>query len=244
MEISRSSPIPLYFQLKEILLNGIHRGDWKAGDKLPTEEEIQNEYHISRTTVRQALQELESEGWIIRQAGRGTFVTQPKVREGTEAFHLGLPEFQERKLQLGWKIISADWYSAPENVAAALRLRPGETVFRLLRLRIANQTPIGYATSYVPAAFAASLDMDSAEQGGSMNYLKGINLERCTAERVVEALPAEHADSEQLGIKEGSPVLVITRLLCSQEATPIEYFRGVYRGDRFQYHIQSLPAQV
>ncbi len=244
MEINRSSPLPLYFQLKEILLNGIQHGNWKVGEKLPTEEEIQNEYHISRTTVRQALQELESEGWITRQAGRGTFVAQPKIREGTEAFHLGLPEFQGKGLQLGWKILSAGWHPVPENVAAALHLPNGESVFRLLRLRVANQTPIGYAVSYVPAVFAASLDLTLAEQGGSMNYLKGINLERCTAERVVEALPAERADSEKLGIEQGSPVLVITRLLCSQSAVPIEYFRGVYRGDRFQYHVQSLPAQV
>lgn len=244
MQINRNSPLPLYFQLKELLLNSIQHGEWKPGEQLPTEEEIQQQYELSRTTVRQALRDLELEGRINRQPGRGTFVTQPKVQEGTEAFNLGVSGFQEQGLELTWEVLSAEQAPAPEVVAASLNTMPFTNVFCLRRLRIANQTPIGYVVSYVSSEFFDNMDLTQANRGGSMNYFKGIDLDQCIAERIVEALPADREDARMLGVERGVPVLVITRLLKSPDSRPIEYFRGVYRGDRFRYHVQNLPPQV
>ena len=90
MEIDRNSHLPLYIQLKQRLMEQIRLGEWKPGEKIPTEEEIQQTFDVSRTTVRQAMREIELEGKITRQPGRGTFVTQPKFMEGPNAFELEL----------------------------------------------------------------------------------------------------------------------------------------------------------
>lgn len=244
LSINRNSPFPLYYQLKELLLGKIQRGEWKPGEQIPTEEEIQMQYEISRTTVRQALRELELDGKISRQAGKGTFVTHPKIQEGTESYDLDALELDEKGLQLVWKVIYAEEIDAPAEVAARLQVAPGERVFSLKRLRMANGSAIGYVETYIAKPFIPYVDLAQAESGGTMNYLRAVGLERYIAERTVEALPAERETAKILEIERGFPVLVLTRVLRDESDRPVEFFRGYYRGDRFRYHIQKLPAQV
>jgi GntR family transcriptional regulator len=244
MIIDRRSHLPLYVQLKDKLLENIRKGTWGQGEQLPTEEEIQKEFNISRTTVRQALRELELEGLIERQAGRGTFVSQPKIQEGTQAFNLDVLEMGEQGLHLVWKIISAGEQVAPEDVARMLGVADGEPVFCLERLRLANDEVIGHVLSYISPAFVSQIDLSLADKGGTMNYLTPIGMECCTVSRVVEALVPNRQEMRLMNMDRCSPVLVITRLVRTNENQPVEYFRGVYRGDRFRYHIQDLAPQV
>ena len=82
--IERESPIPLYYQLKQLLVERIKHNELQPGDIFPTEEQLQKKYQLSRTTVRQALKELEIEGLISRHRGRGTFVSRPKISHSSE----------------------------------------------------------------------------------------------------------------------------------------------------------------
>src|SRR5690606_2399879 len=95
---------------------------------------------------------------------------------------------------------------------------PGTNVFCLKRLRLANENAIGYAVSYVVKEFVDKIDLLLADQGGTMAYLSRIGLENSTAERIVEALPAEREVAKLLDIDVGTPVLVINRLLRSPDA--------------------------
>jgi GntR family transcriptional regulator len=244
MVIDRSSHLPLYIQLKELFLNYIERGDWKPGQQLPTEEEIQKEYDLSRTTVRQALKELDLDGKIHRQSGKGTFVAQHKIQEGSEAFSLDAINFRDQGLEMTWKVLSAKNEPATDNIAASLNITPGKNIFSLKRIRIANDTIIGYVVSYITDEFIENIDLSLAEKGGTMNYITGIDFSKCTVERVLEALPAGKEEIKMLEMTSGEPILVLTRLLKDSLGRPIELFRGVYRGDRFRYHVQNLPPQV
>ena len=163
MTIDRSSPLPLYFQLKEIMLKKIHTGEWKPGGKIPTEENIQNVYGLSRTTVRQAMQELEQSGQVTRQAGRGTFVRVAKVQEGTEPYMQTISEINVPGVDLTFKIISTGWLPAPKEAASLLHIAPAESVFCMRRLRLANQNPIGHTLSYFVKEFYDNLDLSRAE---------------------------------------------------------------------------------
>lgn len=84
-KLNRQSPIPLYYQLKEILLDLIKSGELEEG-RLPTEEELCKKYSVSRGTVRKALAELESEGFIVTEPGRGTFLLKPKFEQSLLRF--------------------------------------------------------------------------------------------------------------------------------------------------------------
>ncbi|MBE3562031.1 MAG: GntR family transcriptional regulator, partial [Ktedonobacteraceae bacterium] len=78
--LERSNPLPLYYQLKEVLKQQIRAGYFSPNDAIPSEPELVAQYHVSRATVRQALTELVHEGLLYRQHGRGTFVCEPRVQ--------------------------------------------------------------------------------------------------------------------------------------------------------------------
>ena len=87
--LDKNTPVPLYFQLKTILLNDIKDNCFAVGDSIPTESELVEFYHISRSTVRQAISELVQEGWLTRKASKGTFVTRPEQTLLPAGFPIG-----------------------------------------------------------------------------------------------------------------------------------------------------------
>jgi GntR family transcriptional regulator len=243
MSLDSKSPIPLYFQLKQILIEEIEKGTWNSGDMMPTEHQLQEQYNVSRTTVRQAMQELELEGKIIRYRGRGTFVAKPKVSHSPEHYPTLTDHLLEQGITPGWQVLSSEWQAAPHDIAEQLQIDPGERVFCLRRLRLENTEPIGYHTAYVSPHFADAIDEKHFAEGGSLRYLQNQELlEHSTATRVLEAVPATPEEADLLHVVKGAPMLLIRRVVISPDGQPIEAFRGIYRGDRFEYHIVNMRA--
>jgi GntR family transcriptional regulator len=239
-KIERSSPIPLYYQLKQLLAERITTGEWLPGDMLPTEEQLQEQYGLSRTTVRQALKELEIEELISRYRGRGTFVSRPKISHNPDP-HFNLTAYlTEQGMRPGWQIISAEWISAPAEAAKRLALKAGQQVYRLRRLRLANDEPIGYHIAHVIPALGESIDESRLDQGGSLDYLRAVGqLDHSYANRTIEAILASDEVARHLDINKGSPILMIRRRVFNSAGIPVEDMRAFYRGDRFQYRVQG-----
>ncbi|MFN4294134.1 MAG: GntR family transcriptional regulator [Thermoflexales bacterium] len=238
MVIDRNSPVPLYYQLKQQMLEKIEKGEWKPGDSVPTEQELQQSYNLSRTTVRQALAEMVMEGRLTRQRGRGTYVAQPKFQHDPLR-HRGIGQYLlEQGLTPGWKVLDARHIAAPAEIAARLHLPRNARVYCLQRLRLASEEPIGYLVSYVPEALAEAIDRSALDKGGSTDYLKRLPQmgEHCI-ERSIEAVAAGEPEAKLLRIKRGAPMLSIERLILARDGTPIEFLRARYRGDRMKYQI-------
>lgn len=244
MNIDKNSPIPLYYQLKQILIDLITQGTLKPGDMLPTEQQLQEQYEVSRTTVRQAMQELELEGRVTRYRGRGTFVARPKISHSPEYYPTLTDTLLEQGLHPGWRVLSTEWITPLADVVLQLQVKPHAKVYCVRRLRLENGEPIGYHRAYVAPQFADAIDESALAEGGSLRYLRGRTglLEDAMASRILEAVPANQEESELLRVEKGSPMLLIRRLVKSQKEEPIEYFKGIYRGDRFQYHINNMRA--
>lgn len=100
LKVDRNSPLPLHYQLKQHLLEKIESGEWKPNDLIPSEQEMQNSFGLSRITVRQALSDLVYEGLLIRERGRGTFVAPPKMTHSLEE-RKSLTEFMTEKGKIG-----------------------------------------------------------------------------------------------------------------------------------------------
>lgn len=237
-KIERGSPVPLYYQLKQILVEQIDNGSWMPGDLIPGEHDLQSIYGLSRTTVRQALRELESEGRVIRQRGRGTFVSAPKLTHEPDTTQ-GLTEsIAASGMKAGWRVINSGWTGAPEEVAERLEIRPGEQVFWVHRLRMADEQPIAVHVAHVSPAFASLVDEARLLEGGSLSYLTDSGkLDGYRADRLLEAVAADKTTSELLGIQAGTAMLQIRRLTVAVDGQPVEDFCGIYRGDRFQYRV-------
>lgn len=245
MTIDRQAPLPLYYQLKLLLNERIENGVWKPGDLLPTELNLQETHGLSRTTVRQAIRELEIEGLVTRYRGRGTFVSEEKVVHSPEP-HKGLSDFlREQGKRPGWKVISADWIEPDKRIIKQLGLKADEKVFCLKRLRLADDQTIGFHSSYVAPKYSEAIDDSKFEKGGSLFYLKEKKyLQDSKAFRVLEAVPATEAEASFLGVDIGFPLLLVKRLVVNKSGIPFEYFHGLYRGDRFQYQLNNLPPEV
>ena len=237
--IERDSPIPLYHQLKQLLTDRITARDLQPGDRLPTEEQLQEQYDLSRTTVRLALKELELEGKISRHPGRGTFVTQPKISHSLDPEYNFTTFLKQQGMMPGWRVLSVEWVSATAKLAERLAISSGTQIYQLRRLRLANDEPIGYHTTHVIPNLGENINEKWLEQGDSLDYLrKSGQLGESHANRIIEAVLATEETARLLDVVAGSPILLIRRRIFNPEGTPVEDMRALYRGDRFQYRIR------
>jgi len=242
--IERQSPVPLYYQLKQLLAERITKGEWQAGDMLPTEEQLQEQYGLSRTTVRQALKELELEGLISRFRGRGTFVSQPKISHSADPRFNLTAYLTEQGIRPGWRVLSAGWVQASSEIAKRLSLETGVKLFKLRRLRLANDEPIGYHVAHVIPALGELVSESVLEQGGSLDYLRATGqLDQSFANRTIEAILASEELASHLNFHKGGPILMIRRRVFSAAGFPVEDMRAMYRGDRFQYRVRQRPGE-
>lgn len=237
--IDRSSPIPLYYQLKQILLQKIEAQEWSTGDLIPSEQELQDRYGLSRTTVRQTLADLVNEGRLNRHRGRGTFVAAPRMTHDPVR-RLGVSEYlAQQGIEPGWLVIEAGWADdPPQGVKERLQIADDGRVYRIHRHRTANGDPIGYHYAYLPAAIVPYVNEAALVEGGSLRYLRHApQMENSTAYRIIEAALADEAEVSQLGAQPGDPILMIERIITAVDGTPIELLWAAYLGDRFKYQI-------
>src|SRR5262245_64365761 len=152
MALNKHSPIPLYYQLAELIKEQIRLGDLRPGDQIPAERVLSQQQGISRMTARQAVAYLVREGALVARHGLGTFVAEPKLTH--DALHL--LGFTEEIMHRGGKVASRVLEQAivapSARVAAELQLAATEPVVRIVRLRLSNQTPLLLETIFIPAA--------------------------------------------------------------------------------------------
>lgn len=135
--------IPLYLQIYEILRNKIEGEAYVYGDLLPSELELEKHYHVSRITVRQAIAELEKEGYVKRARGKGTTVTYTsRINESLSEIRSFTKEMEERGRKPGTRYIDIRKTAATEEVANALGIEIGSEVYHLYRVRTADDEPI------------------------------------------------------------------------------------------------------
>lgn len=235
--IDRTSPLPFYFQLKQILLDAIQ--EMKPGDRLPGDFALCESYGISRTVVRQALAELEVEGVITRSKGRGTFVAEYATEQSLIASLTGLHEdVAARGLTMRSEVKKIEVAPADGAVAGLLRMRMGDPVVHIERLRLVEGDPWVWAVTDVPRAVAPGLeDEDLTERSlyGVLEEKYGVRIVR--SRRVVEADLAGSRIARLLGVRRSDPVLVLRSVSMDADNVPVERFVAYHRADRSRFEV-------
>ncbi len=242
--VDRDDPVPLYHQLYRILLEKITSGVWNPGDLIPSEKELGEQFHLSRITIRQTLQQLAADGYLSRQQGRGTFVSQPRVQHGPEGA-FGLTGYlRAHGYAAGWRLLSMEKVTPPEKVQSILKLKEDQQVLLIRRFRLADSDVIGLHRVYVPFPLAESVKPEYLEQGeGSLHYMEEcMGLALSHSHRSVSAIPASEREASLLSVSVGFPLLQIERTTIGMDEAPVEYLRAVYRGDRFEYYLRLQHA--
>jgi GntR family transcriptional regulator len=229
--------VPRYFQLVNIFRHRIEDGEWLPYQTIPSERELEKIYHISRITIRNAIGILIAQGYLFREQGKGTFVSPQKLQKPIFKLTSFSEDMINRGMQPGQKIISIQRTKCTERVAKNLELPEGSQALTIVRIRLANGRPIGLQTSHLALAEDETIACDELEKAGSLYELLQVkfNLIPAEAEESVEATLASSEEARMLETAEGSPLLLTSRILWSQNRRPIEYVKILYRGDRYRY---------
>ncbi len=231
-------PVALYYQLKEILIKKIKENEWPVNTRIPTERELCELYKVSRITVRQALDELEKEGYLYRKQGRGTFVTIPKLEQRLGSFYSFSEEIRKMGAVPEADILNFSISEGSDKLSEILTISQGEKVYGINRLRIADKEPFALEVSYIPVAVAPELSREGIEKDGLYNTLKatyGIVPDEAW-ESFEAVLVADENDAAHLNVKRNSAALRIERVTKSKGVV-IEYCTGLIRGDRYKYNV-------
>src|SRR5512136_2517600 len=240
--IDFESHIPYYIQLMDILKEKVLQKDWSPGDQIPGEQDLCELYQVSRTVVRQALRELELEGVISRRKGKGTFISPPKISEGLVQKLTGFyQDMVERGLKPITKVLHQNVEPSSEKVAGFLKIKPGDQVIDILRLRFINNEPIQLVRTYVPFGICpalATVDLTDRSLYEFMETECGVLISKGL--RYIEAVLANENEAELLGIERGAPLLMLDSISYSENGLPIEYYHALHRGDRSRFEVELL----
>jgi GntR family transcriptional regulator len=233
--LDKNLPVPLYHQLKTILLKEIQSGRWQAEDRLPTESELEQRYAVSKITVRQALKDLADSGYVRREQGRGTFVARLPLKQGPRALSSFTEEMRRHGLRSGSRILRSDVVPADAVTAEKLGI-PGDTpVFLLKRLRLADGKPMGIQTAFLPLSLVPGLPEEPLENASLYHILQSkYGLQPAYGHEEHSAVLLEGEAASLLKVRPGSPGLAAERITCVRDGHPIEFVKAIMRGDRYR----------
>jgi GntR family transcriptional regulator len=229
MKLNDNSPIPLYYQLENIIKKRIEEGIYKVDEKIPSERSLSEELAISRMTINKAINNLVDEGVLHRARGQGTYVSKNKI----DFFPvlLGFTEIIENKgMEPSSSLISQSVIIPDKYLCEKLQITENEKVIFTQRLRLADKEIINLEESYVPYSLCPKL-LEADLSGESIYKLltdEGYKLSK--AEQEVQAILSDNKLCELLQMKVDEPILKRKRLTYSKD-TPIEYSLNYYKGD-------------
>jgi len=240
--VDRGSPIPYYVQVKQALQEYIENSDQQPGDQLPGEPELCRMFDVSRTVIRQALKEMEYEGLIVREKGRGTFVAEAKINE---SLFQELTGFYQDMIERGHnpvtEVLRQEVIPASPKVAARLRIDPNTPVIVIDRLRSVQEESIVLVTTYLPYALCPEvLQADLSTQSLYALLEEQCDLVISNGHRTLEAVPANEYEASLLEIEKGSPLMMLDSVSYLDDGTPIEYYHALHRGDRARFEVELV----
>ena len=235
-----ASNIPLYAQIADELRTKIFMEEWVTGMKIPTEENLCESYHVSRITVRTAIDSLVNEGLVERKRAKGTFVTDWKT-EKDEHFTL-VRSFTDEMRELGKEIktihASISIEKANRNIAKLLNVSPDEKVMVMRRTRAttADEKPFVYFITYFKyrADFPTE---DSAYYDSFYELLNRYHIQVNQSKEYIEAILPDKEIQEVLNITEHEPILKRVRITKQLETDFREYSECYYIGNKYRYYI-------
>jgi DNA-binding GntR family transcriptional regulator len=232
VELDRSSPVPLYYQLAQAIEAAIRDGQLAPGDRFENELALAKRLMLSRPTTRRAIQELVDKGLLVRKRGVGTQVVQSPVHrrvELTSLFDDLVRAGQEPTTQL------LDYHTGTpsEEIARELNLAEDREVVIIRRLRCANGEPLALMLNYLPVELAP--EAEALEKAGLYQSLRARGVHIRLARQRIGARPATRAEARLLDEKPGAPLLTMSRTAFDDSGSAVEYGTHCYRASRYYF---------
>jgi GntR family transcriptional regulator len=231
-------PTPLYHQLKAIVRAEIEQGKYQPGDRLPSEPELISRYGVSRITVRQALDELEAEGLVVRRHGKGSYVAERRIEQDLVRLTDFVEDMELAGLAPSSHVLACKREQATGEIAEALSLAVQVEVLRVDRLRLANERPIAFDRTWLPLRFGLLLTEEMLTHETIYHILEtryGIPVEEGVFN--ITAATATTENANLLGVPANTALLLIQRISYTAGNLPVYFQKRYYRPDRVSYRL-------
>ena len=238
-------PVPLHHQVYLDLSGALDAGEWQAGDRLPTERDLADEYGCSLITVRRALTDLVRERRLERTRGRGTFVIGPPIEFPLLGVMSLTEEMRRQGLDSTTKVIGCTVRPAGEEAARALGVDPQAPVLALERLRFAGSVPLLLEQVRLDAGRFPGLETRDFGQASLYETLRvdfGVRIVR--AREWIEPVLLGGREARLLEQEAGRPGLLIEGIADDQSGRPTEYGRSWVRGDGTRTYLERDVARI
>ncbi len=233
--IKKNVPVPLYYQLEEILIDFCKKST--PGTLLPTEEELSKTYSISRPTVRQALKELENSGILLREKGKGTYVKEKKIEQNILASFEDFEEKMERmNSSVKRKILEFTKVIADESLISVFKCADSQEFYKFRTLRYVEDIPLVISLLYIPVMFLPNLDETILSEKSIRSLLiNDFKYEITKYEKVFEVKKVSSFEAPLLQVKENSPVQYVQTISYIHDSIPILLSMERYRSDKCSF---------
>lgn len=237
--MKKELPLPLYYKLRESIREKILRGEYPPGSKIPSEQELMQEYNVSRMTVIRAVNDLVQEGLLYRKQGKGTFVSIPQVQQRLGKLTNFTQDMLSRNLKPDSIILNLELISPPFIIQEKLKIKENIKVWRLERLRFADDNPMGLQVAYLPSDLFPIIDENELGRGSLYEYLrKKYNIVLKRAEETYWVRMPTNYEIQKLKIKKNTPVFYVQRLTFLINERAFEFVESILRGDRYQLYVE------
>lgn len=235
-QLDSASPIPLWYQLVQLLKLGIESGEFRAEAPISTEENLVTEFRVARATVRRALDELQREGWLERRGPRRPLVVKqrPVLQEATKLAGLFSEGFVSRGYRMSIEVRSAE-VVIDARVAMELSVRAGAPLYRLERVFKAGDEPVACEIAWLPKALFPRLLQQQLDRPITTLAEEKYGTMFSSARQHLAARLASAQETKKLRLDQPAVVLAVGRLTRDQLGRPIEYMESILRADRYDF---------
>lgn len=229
----------LHAYIKDEILNKIRSNEYKVGEKIPTEHALCELFNVSRTTIRTALNQLTTEGYLVRHQGKGTFVAEQKVKQTltqTVKRYKDQIAIQGKKAQI--KLLSIQVVPADDRLVHELQVEAQAPIQRIERVRYANGEPTQYEIAYIPWDIAPGITKEHAETSLYETLEKQFQVAITYTSENIEIVLVDDKITDHLHIEKEVPCFYIETVAKNEKGKHVEFSKAYFRGDKTSFMIE------
>lgn len=240
VDLDRSSPVPLYFQVSRQLEAAIERGELPAGARLENEIGMASRWGLSRPTIRRAVQELVNKGLVVRKRGIGTQVVGPgQVKRQVQLTSL-YEDLERLGQQPSTRVLTRRVEPATDVVATHLNVHEGTDVLHLERLRYAQGEPLALMRNWLPCDIGNAITSEQLEARGLYELIRGVGIHMRIASQRIGARAATSAEGRLLGGRKNTPLLTMERTTYDDNGRAVELGIHIYRAESYSFEVMVV----
>lgn len=237
-----AEPIPKYYQIYEKLLEQIRSGEFEEFDRFYSDTKLVEKFNVSRGTIRESVKLLIQQGYLVREQGKGTFVTKPKIEQESDKL-MGFTELMKKNDMVpAAKIVKKEIVSPPYKLIQLIDIDEEDKLVNIVRVRYGDDQPLIIERSYFDYdLFEPIFDMD-LEANSIYELLYSYTGTRLgEAKQQISAIRAGREEVELLGVDLHAPLLLMKRMIKTKDDQFFQYSEDMYRSDRINFAATTQP---